>query len=66
MDDYHVLIQIKNERDFIHGWAREGRVMEGNSFSLFKRTKDFDLRKEFPHGSPMDLPSRSAIAPLSS
>ncbi|KAL6012411.1 hypothetical protein ACLOJK_002898 [Asimina triloba] len=32
MDDYHVLIQMKNERDFVHGWAREGRTMEGISF----------------------------------
>ncbi|KAL5995846.1 hypothetical protein ACLOJK_025917 [Asimina triloba] len=35
MDDYHVLLQMKNERDFVHGWAREGRVMEGFSFRLF-------------------------------
>ncbi|KAK2648879.1 hypothetical protein Ddye_016368 [Dipteronia dyeriana] len=48
MDDYHVLIQMKNERDFVQGWVREGRVMEGNSFRLFKWTKDFDLRKESP------------------
>lgn len=32
MDDYHVLIQMKNERDFVHGWVREGRVMDGNTF----------------------------------
>ncbi|KAI9184748.1 hypothetical protein LWI28_000754 [Acer negundo] len=34
MDDYHVLIQMKNERDFVHGWTHEGRTMEGISFRL--------------------------------
>ncbi|KAL5973702.1 hypothetical protein ACLOJK_030358 [Asimina triloba] len=46
MNDYHVLIQMKNERDFVHGWAREGRVMKGYSFRLFKWTKDFDLHNQ--------------------
>ncbi|KAK3219917.1 hypothetical protein Dsin_013887 [Dipteronia sinensis] len=48
MDDYHVLIHMKNERDFVHGWTREGRTMEGNSFRLFKWTKEFDVKKESP------------------
>lgn len=48
MDEYHVLIRMKNERDFIHGWAWKGRVMEGNFFRLLKWTKDFDLHKDPP------------------
>ncbi|KAJ0088691.1 hypothetical protein Patl1_32423 [Pistacia atlantica] len=48
MDDYHILIHMKNERDFIHGWTREGRYVEGNPFRLFKWTRDFDLEKESP------------------
>ncbi|TXG59223.1 hypothetical protein EZV62_013796 [Acer yangbiense] len=63
MDDYHVLIHMKNERDFVHGWTREGRIMEGNSFRLFKWTKEFDVKKEstlapqwiFLPGLPMHL-----------
>ncbi|XP_042959294.1 uncharacterized protein LOC122294521 [Carya illinoinensis] len=48
MDEFHVLIHMKNERDFVHGWAREGRTMEGLPFRLFKWTKDFDVQKESP------------------
>lgn len=48
MNDFHVLIQMKNERDFVHGWACEGRTMEGSVFRLFKWTKDFDFAKESP------------------
>ena len=48
MDDYHVLIQMKNEHDFVHEWARERRTMEGSIFWLFKWTKDFDVNKESP------------------
>ncbi|KAK0595455.1 hypothetical protein LWI29_006801 [Acer saccharum] len=48
MDDYHVLIHMKNEQDFVHCWTREGRIMEGNSFRLFKWTKEFDVKKESP------------------
>lgn len=29
MDDYHVLIHMKSERDFVHGWAHEGRKNNG-------------------------------------
>ncbi|KAJ0103212.1 hypothetical protein Patl1_06268 [Pistacia atlantica] len=47
-DDYHILIHMKNERDFVHGCTREGRSVEGNSFRLFKWTKDFDIKKESP------------------
>ncbi|KAL5984719.1 hypothetical protein ACLOJK_041341 [Asimina triloba] len=46
-EDYKFAI-MKNERDFVHGWAREGRTMEGISFRLFKWTKDFDFHTESP------------------
>lgn len=37
---------MKNERDYVRGWAHEGRMMEGYTFRLFKWTKDFDAQKE--------------------
>ncbi|KAF5442885.1 hypothetical protein F2P56_035497 [Juglans regia] len=46
MDDYHVLVKMQTERDFVHGWAREGRLIAGSVFRLFRWTKDFDLQKE--------------------
>ncbi|XP_022889695.1 uncharacterized protein LOC111405160 [Olea europaea var. sylvestris] len=46
MDDVHVLIQLKNETDFIHVWAREGRSLLGMKFRIFKRTPNFDLKRE--------------------
>ncbi|KAL6005451.1 hypothetical protein ACLOJK_006018 [Asimina triloba] len=32
MDEFHVLIYMKNERDFVHGWTCEGRTVEGLPF----------------------------------
>lgn len=32
MDDLHVLVQMRSERDFLQGWAREGRTMGGSTF----------------------------------
>lgn len=46
MDAHHVFIKLNFERDFVHEWAREGRVIDGCSFWLFRWTKDFDLKKE--------------------
>lgn len=46
MDDHHVLLQLQFERDFVHSWVREGRLMEGCVSRLFKWTKDFDLHIE--------------------
>ncbi|KAG7970202.1 hypothetical protein I3843_07G070600 [Carya illinoinensis] len=37
---------MQAKRDFVHGWAREGRLIAGSIFRLFRWTKDFDLRKE--------------------
>ncbi|KAF5450314.1 hypothetical protein F2P56_030677 [Juglans regia] len=46
MDDYHVLVKMQTERDFMHAWARKGRLIAGSVFRLFRWTKDFDLWKE--------------------
>ncbi|KAF5481437.1 hypothetical protein F2P56_002087 [Juglans regia] len=46
MDDYHVLVKMQTERDYLHGWAREGQLIARSVFRLFRWTKDFDLRKE--------------------
>ncbi|CAI9760128.1 unnamed protein product [Fraxinus pennsylvanica] len=48
MDSKHVLFQLRNEIDYIHTWAREGRTMAGGNFRLFKWTRDFDLSSESP------------------
>ncbi|XP_035541717.1 uncharacterized protein LOC118344704 [Juglans regia] len=63
MDAYYVLLRLQTERDFVHAWAREGRLMEGCVFRIFKWTKDFDLHIEpslapqwiFLPGLPMHL-----------
>lgn len=46
MDDYHVLVQLRNERVLVHGLAREGRIIAGCSFCAFRWHKDFDMAKE--------------------
>lgn len=46
MDAYHVLIQLQFERDFVHAWARESKVIDSYIFKLFWWTKDFDLHME--------------------
>ncbi|CAI9775528.1 unnamed protein product [Fraxinus pennsylvanica] len=48
MDSKHVLVQLRNEVDYIHTWAREGRTKAGGNFRLFKWTPDFDLSSESP------------------
>ncbi|KAG6671289.1 hypothetical protein I3843_Q001900 [Carya illinoinensis] len=63
MEDYHVLVQMASEREFVHGWAREGQIIEGCGFRIFRWTKDFDLQEEpsmaaqwiFLPGLPMHL-----------
>lgn len=32
MDDHHILVQMKSERDFVHGWTHEGRLIAGCVF----------------------------------
>lgn len=41
-----MLIQLQSERDFVHAWAREGRVIDGCVFRLFRWTKEFNLHVE--------------------
>ncbi|KAL6012688.1 hypothetical protein ACLOJK_003177 [Asimina triloba] len=61
MDDFHVLIQMKNERDFMHGWAREGRVMVGTDNATLTRSRatgaricvEIDLTAEAVKGFPI-------------
>ncbi|CAI9774663.1 unnamed protein product [Fraxinus pennsylvanica] len=46
MDSSHVLIQLRNEEDFLHTWARKGRSIAGSIFRLFKWTVDFNIHRE--------------------
>lgn len=74
MEDYHVLVQMASERDFVPGWAREGQIIEGCSFCIFRWTKDFDLHEEpsmaaqwiFLPGLPMHLYRRDCLQILAS
>lgn len=58
-----MLLQLKNESDLVHVWAREGRSLLGAKFRVFKWTPDFDLKREpsivtqwiFLPGLPMHL-----------
>lgn len=45
MDGHHALVHMRLERDFVHGWAREGRSIDGCGFQIFRWMKDFDVRK---------------------
>ncbi|KAK1549214.1 hypothetical protein Q3G72_014050 [Acer saccharum] len=46
MDNHHVLLHLANEKDYIHAWAREGRVVAGCQFRLFNWSANFDVNKE--------------------
>lgn len=46
MDKVHMLLHLVTERDYIHAWAWEGRVVAGCQFKLFNWSIDFDTRKE--------------------
>lgn len=35
MDDFHVLLHLATEKDYLHAWAREGRIVAGCQFCLF-------------------------------
>lgn len=59
MDKYHVSLHMPNERDYIHVWAREWRVIAGCQFWLFNWFVDFDVKKE--PSLPLDLPSQFTI-----
>ncbi|CAI9769525.1 unnamed protein product [Fraxinus pennsylvanica] len=63
MDVVHVLIQLNNEANFFHVWAREERSVTWANFRMFKWSPDFDLKNErsiatqwiFLPGLPMHL-----------
>lgn len=38
MDDHHVLVKMQSERDFVHGWARQGRLIFVCVFKFFQWT----------------------------
>ncbi|XP_035546552.1 uncharacterized protein LOC118348611 [Juglans regia] len=46
MNDFHVLLHLANEKDYLHAWAREGRVVAGVPFRLFNWSMGFDLERE--------------------
>lgn len=46
MDDFHVPLHFANARDYLHAWAREGRVVERCQFRLFNWLVDFDVKKD--------------------
>ncbi|KAK3188863.1 hypothetical protein Dsin_028424 [Dipteronia sinensis] len=46
MDDRHVLLHLANKKDYIHAWAREGKVVVGCQFRLFNWFANFDVNKE--------------------
>lgn len=46
MDDFHVLLHLANEKDYLHAWAREGRVVASCQFCLFNYSVNFDVKKE--------------------
>lgn len=46
MDAHHVLLHLANEKDYLHAWAREGRVVAGCAFHLFNWNIDLDVQKE--------------------
>lgn len=46
MDEFHVLLHLANEKDYLHAWAREGRFVAGCQFRLFNWSVDFDVNKE--------------------
>ncbi|KAF5445102.1 hypothetical protein F2P56_034180 [Juglans regia] len=46
MDNYHVLLHLANEKDYVHAWAREGRLVAGCQFRLFNWSVNFDVNKE--------------------
>ncbi|TXG69366.1 hypothetical protein EZV62_004301 [Acer yangbiense] len=72
MDDYHVLIHMKNERDFVHGWTREascfGRYL-GTDNATINRTRasgaricvEVDLTMEPVKGFPLVLSPKQCI-----
>lgn len=46
MDNHHVLLHLALERDYLHAWAHEGRMVIGCNFWFFNWSIDFDTQKE--------------------
>lgn len=46
MDDFHVLLHLANERDYLHAWVREAWTVAGCQFHLFNWSVDFNFKKE--------------------
>ncbi|KAK1577801.1 hypothetical protein Q3G72_024969 [Acer saccharum] len=72
MDDYHVLIHMKNERDFVHGWTREASRFDrylGTDNATINRTRasgaricvEVDLTMEPVKGFPLVLSPKQCI-----
>lgn len=45
MDDFHVLLHLVNESDYLHALAREGWMVAGCKFRLFNWSVDSDVKK---------------------
>lgn len=48
MDDFHVLLHLANEKDYLHAWATKGSVVAGYQFRLFNWWVVFYVKKELP------------------
>ncbi|KAI9195370.1 hypothetical protein LWI28_014229 [Acer negundo] len=46
MDNHHVLLHLANKKNYVHVWAREGKVVAGCQFQLFNWSANFDVNKE--------------------
>lgn len=46
MDYSHVLLHLANEQDYLHAWAREGRVIVECQLRLFNWSVEFNVNKE--------------------
>lgn len=46
MNLFHALQHLVNERDYLHAWAREIRVIVGCQFRLYNWFMNFDVNKE--------------------
>lgn len=46
MDEYNVLLNLANEKYYLHAWVRERRVVAGCQFHLFNWTVVFYVKKE--------------------
>lgn len=45
MNDFHVLLHLNNERNSLHAWTWEGKVVARCQFWMFNWSLDFDVQK---------------------